>query len=48
LVIVIVFQTMSRIFDSRQARKNLLHVIDERKIELLKKKKTLLNQKAQL
>ena len=44
LVIVIVFQTMSRIFDSRQARKSLLETIDERKTALLEKKKTVLGK----
>ena len=44
LVIVIVFQTMSRIFDSRQARKSLLETIDERKTALLEKKRTILGK----
>ena len=44
LVIVIVFQTMSRVFDSRQARKSLLATIDERKTSLLEKKRSALGR----
>ena len=44
LVIVIVFQTMSRVFDSRQSRKSLLATIDERKTTLLEKKRTVLGK----
>ena len=41
LVVVIVFQTMSRIFDSYQTRKSYLLAIDERSVILLKKMKQL-------
>jgi ribose/xylose/arabinose/galactoside ABC-type transport system permease subunit len=44
LVIVIVFQTMSRVFDARQSRKSLLAIIDERKTSLLEKKKSILGK----
>ena len=44
LVIVIVFQTMSRVFESRQSRKSLLATIDERKTALLEKKRTVLGK----
>ena len=38
LVVVIVFQTMSRIFDSYQTRRSYLEATDQRSIILLKKK----------
>ena len=41
LVVVIVFQTMSRIFDSYQTRKSYLTIIDSRSKILLEKKKNL-------
>ena len=41
LVVVIVFQTMSRIFDSYQTRKSYLTAIDARSKILLEKKKNL-------
>ena len=41
LVVVIVFQTMSRIFDSYQTRKSYLLAIDERSVILLEKMKQL-------
>ena len=41
LVVVIIFQTMSRIFDSYQTRKSYLTIIDSRSKILLKKKKNL-------
>ena len=39
LVVVIVFQTMSRIFDSYQTRRSYLEATDQRSISLLEKKK---------
>ena len=41
LVVVIIFQTMSRIFDSYQTRKSYLTIIDSRSKILLEKKKNL-------
>jgi len=38
LIIVIMFQTGSRLFDSRQRRKAVLAAVDERKVALLAKK----------
>jgi len=39
LVVVIVFQTMSRLFDSYQIRKSYLEATDQRSVTLLEKKK---------
>jgi len=42
LIIVIMFQTGSRIFDARQRRKAVLAAVDERKVALLTKKRQVL------
>lgn len=43
LIIVIMFQTGSRIFDARQRRRAVLAAVDERKIDLLAKKQQALS-----
>jgi len=41
LIVVIMFQTMSRVFDSQQKRKSVLAAVDDRKAALLPKKQAM-------